>query len=168
VTGDGITIASVTPDHGPATGGTAMLIAGSGFPEYPVVTVGGRPAPVLSRGLASLTVSTPGGGPGTTVDVTVADRANRSVTMRNAFRYDGTPVGGPDGTTPPTGAAPGAAPEGPAGSTYQPAPTVGPAAARNGLRLARIIGDRPLGVLQPARWPLYRCTQPVCPAVPVR
>jgi serine protease len=169
VTGDGITIASVTPNHGPASGGTAMLIAGSGFPEYPVVTVGGRPAPVLSRGLASLTVATPGGDPGTTADVTVADRADRSVTLRDGFRYDGTPVSDPAEAAPTTAPAPGdATPDGPAGSTYRPDPAVGAAVSRNGLRLAPITGGSPLGALGPAQWPLYRCAEPVCSAVRVR
>jgi subtilisin family serine protease len=173
VSGDGITITSVTPDHGPAAGGTAMMIAGSGFPRYPVVTVGGRPAAVLSRGLASLTVATPGGDPGTTADVTVADRTDRSVTMPDAFRYDGTPVDEDDDaapTTPPATGGPGddATPEGPAGSTYRPTPALGSVTTRNGLRLAPILDGNPLGHITPAQWSMYRCTEPACRAVAVR
>lgn len=218
MTDDGITISAVTPDHGPATGDTAMMIVGSGFPEYPVVTVGGRPAPVLSRSRASLTVSTPGGDAGTTVDVTVADRVDRSVTMRNAFRYDGTATADPAPTTPgdPGNDSPGSdgpgsdgpgsdgpgsdgpgsdgpgsdgpgsdgpgsdgpgsdgpstdnpAPTGPAGTTYRPAPIVGPDGVQNGLRLALFLDNNPLGAWQPGRWPQHRCTKPACPAVAVR
>jgi hypothetical protein len=177
VTDDGITITSVTPDHGPATGGTPIMIAGSGFPAHPVVTVGGRPAPVLSRGLASLTVATPGGDPGATVDVTVADRTDRSVTMADAFHYDGAPVEEddpaapttPPATSPATG-GPGddATPEGPEGSTYRPVPALGSVTTRNGLRLAPILSGSPLGNIGPAQWPVYRCAEPACRAVAVR
>jgi len=107
VTHDGITIVGVSPSHGPATGGTPVMIMGSNFPEYPLVFVGGQPAYVASRGPVTLTVITPAGTPGALVNVTVVDRTGRDATIVNAFRYDGagsTPVGDspsvPGGTTP--------------------------------------------------------------------
>ncbi|GGK88598.1 S8 family serine peptidase [Mangrovihabitans endophyticus] len=108
VSEDGIRITSLTPYHGPASGGTVVIISGSGFPEYPVVTIGGHPVAVLGQTLNSLTVVTPGGTAGSRVDVTVADHGDRSVTMPGGFAYDGDPSsGGGSPTAPDTGTSPG-------------------------------------------------------------
>jgi arginyl-tRNA--protein-N-Asp/Glu arginylyltransferase len=56
-----------------------VVVSGAGFPDYPVVTIGGRPAAVVGHSLTGLTVSTPGGSPGTNADVTVADRGSQSL-----------------------------------------------------------------------------------------
>ncbi|HWG99354.1 MAG TPA: S8 family serine peptidase, partial [Pilimelia sp.] len=74
VTQDGITISSVLPNTGPETGGTLVMILGANFPQSPVVSFGGVPAYVASRGQVSLTVVAPAGTAGAVVDVTVGNR----------------------------------------------------------------------------------------------
>jgi hypothetical protein len=108
VTANGITITSITPGNGPAGGGTAVMITGSGFPAYPVVYIGGVGAYVQSGNSSVLTVIAPAGAAGSVASVTVSDRTGRSVTLANAFRYDADQASG--GTTPgvtPPGATPG-------------------------------------------------------------
>jgi len=88
VTDDGITITSVSPANGPATGGTRIMIMGANFPQNPVVSIGGAWVYVSSATSMTISVTTPGGVPGTAVDVLVGDRSGRTVTMARAFRYD--------------------------------------------------------------------------------
>ena len=196
VTQDGITIAAVTPAHGPAAGGTVVMITGSGLPAGAIVLFGGVPAYVAGGGVASLTVRTPSGTPGASVDVTVTDYTGRSASMRNAFRYDadssvpgsapgaGTqpdPVPGagsqpspggsaPDpGTTAPQPAAPGTpSPQSPAGTVLRPPPQLGAVTVVYGLRVAPVVGGDPLSAAAPGTWSNWRCTTVLCDGVVVR
>lgn len=86
VTSDGITVNGVAPQRGGATGGGSVTILGRNFPDYPVVTFGNRPAPVLYRSDTQLVVRTPAHR-ARFVDVTVGDRAGASVTLPAGFRY---------------------------------------------------------------------------------
>ncbi|MBT8227855.1 MAG: S8 family serine peptidase [Dactylosporangium sp.] len=115
VTHDGITIISIDPSHGGGTGGDTIMIIGDRLPDYPVVYIGGSPAPVVSRGISSVSVRVPSGIPTSAADVTVADRTGRAVTMPGGFVYDpapapSTPASGgnaPGSTTPDDGSTPG-------------------------------------------------------------
>jgi hypothetical protein len=124
VTENGITITSLTPGNGPAGGGTAVMIMGTGFPAYPVVQFGGAGAYVQSSNSYLLTVIAPAGAAGSAVSVTVGDRNGRSVTMPAAFRYDAGPTSG--GTTP------GATPPGTAGPGSPGSGTPGPGSGAPG------------------------------------
>ncbi|HEV8537150.1 MAG TPA: IPT/TIG domain-containing protein [Candidatus Limnocylindria bacterium] len=69
------TITSLTPDNGPSTGGTNVVIAGSGFvctPAFPSVSFGGTNAAVSSCGSSSITAVSPAHAPGS-VTVTVTN-----------------------------------------------------------------------------------------------
>ncbi|GII21530.1 hypothetical protein Pme01_11270 [Planosporangium mesophilum] len=166
VTGNGITITSVTPANGPAGGGTAVMITGSGFPASPVVKIGGVGAYVSSRGPASLTVITPPGTAGSIVDVTVGDPTGKSVTMAKAFRYDAVSGATPAPTTPAPGSStPGTTPKptpaGPTGATRRDPLKLGAATERNGLKLAPVLNP-PAGL-----WAATRCQTVQCRGVQI-
>jgi hypothetical protein len=67
---DGPTIAALTPDSGPASGGTAVTIPGTGLTTTQSVTFGGVPAPFTVINDTTLSAVTPPGTAGA-VDVTV-------------------------------------------------------------------------------------------------
>ncbi len=69
----------------------------------------------------------------------------------------GTPTPAPTATVPP----------GPSGSTYRPDPTVGTAIVWNGLRLAPVLANSPVGSVAPSQWASWRCTQVTCSGVAV-
>jgi len=129
-----MTITSVSPPTGPAAGGTRIMILGSNFPQNPVVSIGGAWVYVASASSMMISVTTPGGVPGTSVDVLVGDRGGRSVTMARAFRYDGVaPAPSPTnpgttnpGTTNPGGSAPNPGTSNP-GTSNPGAPAPAPA-----------------------------------------
>jgi hypothetical protein len=69
------TITSLTPSTGTASGGTDVVIAGSGIvctPAFPTVSFGGTNATVLSCGATSVTVDSPAHAPGS-VTVTLTN-----------------------------------------------------------------------------------------------
>jgi len=82
------TIFDVTPDHGPASGGTNVVISGEGFLPGATVQFGALPAAdaaVLQP--TKITATTPMGSPGN-VDVMVM-QAGTTAEMVNGFTYDG-------------------------------------------------------------------------------
>jgi hypothetical protein len=83
-----LVIQTVTPNAGPATGGTEVTIRGAGFAAGTVVMVGGRAASdVTVRGTDTITAKTPAST--TTGSVEIAVTLNgRTVTLANGFRYD--------------------------------------------------------------------------------
>ncbi|HHW06933.1 MAG TPA: hypothetical protein GXX34_05290 [Clostridia bacterium] len=84
-------IDSIDPDHGPAAGGTLVVIEGDGFSSKGVtVYFGGNEAIVQSIRYDRLEVITPPGQPGETVHVTVTNHdpdALGSYTAERAFTY---------------------------------------------------------------------------------
>ncbi len=85
----------VTPDHGPAAGGTRVTLNGSGFLAQGAgalrVSFGGVPATNVSvLGDASAACDVPAGSAGALVDVLV-ENANGSDTLAGAFRYNPPP-----------------------------------------------------------------------------
>lgn len=83
-------IQTISPDNGPAAGGQALTITGTGFiPGSTTVTFGGNPAAVNSATSTSLSVTTPAGSGTVGVTVTTPDG---SYTASNAYTYLGAPT----------------------------------------------------------------------------
>jgi len=89
-TDDDFEINSISPDHGPATGGTLVTIDGkfpSGQEPY-TVTIGGVAATSVTRvDMNTLTAVTGAHAPGL-VDVVVADKLARAKTLADSYTYD--------------------------------------------------------------------------------
>lgn len=79
------TIASVSPNTGPTTGGTTITITGTGFGWTTAVTIGGVSVPVTINSATSLTVTTPAHAAGA-VDV-VATTIGGTATSASGFRF---------------------------------------------------------------------------------
>ncbi|MGI9104436.1 MAG: Ig-like domain-containing protein [Terriglobales bacterium] len=78
---------TVSPSHASATGGTALVIKGSGFSPNLRVTVGGADAPLLSYAVDQLVVGAPALGPGTK-DVALLDPdTGATAAIANAVSY---------------------------------------------------------------------------------
>lgn len=86
-------ITSVSPDHGPTTGGITVTLEGSGFSAGdPYVVVGGLLAPTATATSDStLTFELPPGLENEIVDITVGN-GNGFGTKTQAFRYNPRPV----------------------------------------------------------------------------
>ena len=86
------TITLISPNTGPATGGTTVTIAGSGFTGTPTVTFGSTAATgVTVNGGVSITATVPAGSPGA-VSVTVANADGKSGSLANGYTYIGSPT----------------------------------------------------------------------------
>ncbi|MGB4978155.1 MAG: S8 family serine peptidase [Anaerolineae bacterium] len=82
------TVTSVTPNRGPATGGTAVTIAGSNFKPGATVTFGGAACGSVTVASSSqITCNTPAHYP-TAVDVTVTNPGAQSGTLLNGFTFE--------------------------------------------------------------------------------
>ena len=81
-------IASISPNQGPVTGGTSVTISGTGFDSGLGVLFGNRPATdvVLVSPTQIVAVTPIGDGPGP-VDVTVAPENSNPCTSRGGFTY---------------------------------------------------------------------------------
>lgn len=79
------TVGTVSPDEGPASGGTAVTITGTDLTSTTQVTFDGTPAPFSVIADTAVTAVTPPGTPGP-VDVTVTNPAG-SATAADAFTY---------------------------------------------------------------------------------
>lgn len=86
------TVTSIDPTSGVSTGGTEVIIYGSGFGEQSTVTVGGNPATVTDYASDELTIITPAGTAETTVDVIVTNPGSQSdVAPHQQFTYTVAP-----------------------------------------------------------------------------
>jgi len=104
----GPTVTSISPNSGPAAGGTSVTITGTNFTSTSTVKFGATSATVTVNSATQITASSPAGSAGT-VDVTVTVGSNTSATSSNdKFTYVGTPTqlvfttqpgGGTGGTT---------------------------------------------------------------------
>jgi hypothetical protein len=82
-----LTVADIAPDFGPAAGGNAVVVRGTGFSAGTLgVTVGGAPATIIDSTNSSVRVSVPAGTPGSTAGVTVTVDGTPQ-TLPNAYTY---------------------------------------------------------------------------------
>lgn len=80
------TLAAVTPDQGPVTGGVEITITGANLDDPSLnVLIGGSMATVTERGPGHITVRTPAGSLGP-ADITITDGTNQD-TMPGAYTY---------------------------------------------------------------------------------
>ncbi|MDR7273896.1 IPT/TIG domain-containing protein [Catenuloplanes atrovinosus] len=89
------TVAALSARSGPAVGGTAVTITGSGLATATAVTFGGKPATFsasVTGGVTKLTATAPAGVSGTTVDVAVTNGGGTSA-AGTAARFTYTPNG---------------------------------------------------------------------------
>jgi hypothetical protein len=88
------TVTSITPNTGPAGGGTSVTITGTGFLPGATVSMGGTPATgvnVVSG--TSITATAPAHAAGT-VNVVVSNNDAQNGTLNNAYTYTGSGGGG--------------------------------------------------------------------------
>jgi len=84
-------ITSISPNHGPVTGGTQITIKGVNFTESSTVSIDSRPAQVIPIDGTTLTVIAPAGTAAGSVAVSVTNAGFLPVTDPNGYLYD--PVG---------------------------------------------------------------------------
>jgi hypothetical protein len=95
------TISSVVPTTGPTSGGTTVVITGTGFNPAATVSLGDAGAGVTDRsGSTSITITTPAGSVGPR-DVKVTNPDGQVATAAGAFTYVEPPI-----PTPPPGPGP--------------------------------------------------------------
>jgi hypothetical protein len=88
------TVTSITPNTGPATGGTSVSITGAGFLPGATVSLGGTPATgVTVVSGTSITATAPAHAAGT-VSVVVTNSDAQSGTLSNGYTYTGSGGGG--------------------------------------------------------------------------
>jgi hypothetical protein len=86
-------VTGVSPNSGPAAGGTAVTITGTNFAAGATVQFGANPAASVNVASAtSITAIAPPGNAGT-VNITVANTGGLSGTLTNAFTYISVPSG---------------------------------------------------------------------------
>jgi hypothetical protein len=84
-------VAQIAPSSGPAAGGTAVAVTGSGFDASATVTIDGLTAPVVSRTATTLSVTTPAHAAGV-ADVVVTNGSGLWATLPAAFTFVAPPV----------------------------------------------------------------------------
>lgn len=98
------TVTSVSPARGPEVGGTEVTITGTNLNEVTAVDFGASPASFFVNNMGSITVLSPPGAPGETVDVTVTAFGGTSLTSSaDRFSYVAAPT--VTGVSPETGPA---------------------------------------------------------------
>ena len=86
-------VATISENKGPLSGGTSLLITGSGFTLDPTVKFGGAPAQVTVTSPSSMTVTAPSTTSAGTVDVTVTTPGGTSLTSASdQFTYVAAPT----------------------------------------------------------------------------
>lgn len=104
-TAPGPVVTGISPNSGPATGGTAVTITGSGFAGGATVTIGGVAATGVSVVNSTTITATTGAHADGLVDVTVKNPGNQGYTAVGAYTYGSggaTPTPTPTLTPTPT------------------------------------------------------------------
>jgi Divergent InlB B-repeat domain/IPT/TIG domain len=88
--GSGTSVTNVCPNHGAATGGTSVIVVGTGLGSATQVSFGSVPATNVTQvSGGELKVTSPAGTAGTTVDVTVSTPGGTSTAVAaDHFTYD--------------------------------------------------------------------------------
>jgi lysophospholipase L1-like esterase len=84
-------ITSISPTHGPLTGGNDLTIRGANFTESTTVLIGERPAQVYPIDATTMIVTVPAGAAAGNVPVTATNAGFLPITIPNGYTYD--PVG---------------------------------------------------------------------------
>jgi lysophospholipase L1-like esterase len=84
-------VTSISPNHGPVTGGPDITIVGVNFTESTTVTIGDRPAAVRPVNATTMIVAVPAGTAAASVNVVVTNGGFPAHTVTNGYTYD--PVG---------------------------------------------------------------------------
>ncbi len=87
------TISGLTPKEGPSSGGTAVMISGTGFVDKPAVKFGDKSGSVTFENATSIKVITPPHAPGS-VEVVITNPDGQEGSPKERFTY----VGPADGT----------------------------------------------------------------------
>ena len=81
-------LSSVSPNHGPTAGGTAVTITGTTFASGATVTIGGTPATnVVVVNSTTITATTPAGNAGAAT-ITVTNPGGQTGSLANGFTYN--------------------------------------------------------------------------------
>ncbi len=116
------TITGLSPNTGPASGGTLVTISGTGFLAGVTVTIGAVAATGVTRVDANtLTATTPAGAPGS-ANVTITNPDTLSATLASGFTYVAPPT--VTGVFPPSGPTVGGTPFTLGGTGFQSGATV--------------------------------------------
>ena len=101
-------VQGVSPSSGPAAGGTAVTISGSGFTTGATVTFGGTSASATVVGSTTINAIAPAHASGA-VNVVVTNPGGQSATLTNGYTYASAPPPAPtvSGITPNTGSTAG-------------------------------------------------------------
>jgi len=81
-------ISSISPNHGPVTGGNDITIRGANFTESTTVTIDSRPAQVYPIDATTLVVTVPAGTAAGSVAVSVTNAGFLPVTLPSGYAYD--------------------------------------------------------------------------------
>jgi lysophospholipase L1-like esterase len=84
-------VSSISPSHGPVSGGSDVTIRGANFTESTTVTFGDRPAQVFAIDATTLVATVPAGTASGAVAVTLTNAGFLPVTLPSGYTYD--PVG---------------------------------------------------------------------------
>lgn len=93
---------AVSPSSGPVTGGTGVVISGSGFGTGASVSFGSSPASAIVVGSTTINAVAPAHASGS-VNVTVTNPGGQSGSLTNGFVYASAPPPGVSGITPNSG-----------------------------------------------------------------
>ena len=116
-------IAGVSPSSGPASGGTAVTISGSGFTSGATVTFGGTSAPATVVGSTTINTVAPSHASGA-VNVVVTNPGGQSATLTNGYTYAAAPAPTVSSITPNSGTTAGGTSVTINGSNYTSGATV--------------------------------------------
>lgn len=81
-------VSSISPTHGPVTGGNDLIIRGANFTESTTVLIGERPAQVFPIDGTTMLVTVPAGAAASNVPVTATNSGFLPVTIPNGYTYD--------------------------------------------------------------------------------
>jgi lysophospholipase L1-like esterase len=81
-------VTSISPTHGPVTGGRDITIRGVNFTESTTVTIDNRPASVYPIDATTMVVTVPAGSAAGSVPVTLTNSGSLPYTLPNGYTYD--------------------------------------------------------------------------------
>jgi lysophospholipase L1-like esterase len=81
-------VSSISPTHGPLTGGTDITIVGANLTEQTTVTIDGRAAQVYPVNATTLVATVPAGTTAGSVAVTLTNPGYLPLTLPNGYTYD--------------------------------------------------------------------------------